>query len=307
MIHRDWHGGGIEFFRLNNGFWEGALENHGKLLIADGLRGIVTSENLLSYGGEKGRHETRELGLMFWSPVIARRILGRVRLHWPAALAEDSVPDGPPLAWIAAGDEAWHGLAAIAGQLEFDWRAAGFLEHVVRDELTHAPDDADARAKIDPMLRQAWGALAPYGQPDVPEDGRQHRVEVALDGVPVPCIGYTDFVFHAHGCIIDLKTSSTLPSSIKVAHARQGAVYARAFSNYSMRFAYCTPKKSTVYVLENPADHLAALANIARRLDRFLSVSADPQELAAIVCPDYDSFYWSDPQTRANGLALFGF
>jgi hypothetical protein len=68
-----------------------------------------------------------------------------------------------------------------------------------------------------------------------------------------------------------------------------------------------TPKKSAVYVLENPADHLAALANIARRLDKFLSVSADPQELAAIVCPDYDSFYWSDAQTRANGLALFGF
>jgi hypothetical protein len=157
------------------------------------------------------------------------------------------------------------------------------------------------------MVRQAYAALSPYGAPDVPEDGRQHRVEVKLEGVPVPCIGYTDFVFHQHGVVIDLKTSSTLPSAIKIAHARQGAVYARAFSNYAMLFAYCTPKKSTVYVLENPADHLAALANIARRLDKFLSISADPQELAAIVCPDYDSFYWSDPQTRANGLALFGF
>jgi hypothetical protein len=168
-------------------------------------------------------------------------------------------------------------------------------------------DDPDAREKIAPMVRQAYAALSPYGAPDVPEDGRQHRVEVELEGVPVPCIGYTDFVFHQHGTVIDLKTSSTLPSAIKVAHARQGAVYARAFSNYAMLFAYCTPKKSAVYILENPADHLAALANIARRLDKFLAVSADPQELAAIVCPDYDSFYWSDPQTRANGLALFGF
>jgi hypothetical protein len=62
-----------------------------------------------------------------------------------------------------------------------------------------------------------------------------------------------------------------------------------------------------VYQLENPADHLAALANIARRLDRFLSLSKDPQELAAIVCPDFDSFYWSEPQARANGLRVFGF
>jgi hypothetical protein len=74
-----------------------------------------------------------------------------------------------------------------------------------------------------------------------------------------------------------------------------------------MRFCYATPKKSAVYVLENAHEHLAALANIARRLDRFLAVSADPAELAAIVCPDYDSFYWSAPEARANGLKTFGF
>lgn len=172
------------------------------------------------------------------------------------------------------------------------------------DELSQ---DADQKLKIAGMLEQALRQLEPYGRPDVPEDGRQHRVEIALDGVPVPCVGYTDFVFHDHGIIVDLKTSSTLPSAIKVSHARQGAVYARAFGNYAMRFCYATPKKSAVYVLENPADHLAALANIARRLDRFLAVSADPAELAAIVCPDYDSFYWSAPEARANGLKTFGF
>lgn len=172
------------------------------------------------------------------------------------------------------------------------------------DELA---SDIEAKGKIAGMLEQALRQLEPYGKPDVPEDGRQHRVEIALDGVPVPCIGYTDFVFHSHGIVVDLKTSATLPSAIKVSHARQGAVYAKAFSNYAMRFCYATPKKSAVYVLENPADHLAALANIARRLDRFLAVSADPAELAAIVCPDYDSFYWSSPEARANGLKVFGF
>ena len=172
------------------------------------------------------------------------------------------------------------------------------------DELAQ---DADQKLKIAGMLEQALRQLEPYGRPDVPDDGRQHRVEIALDGVPVPCVGYTDFVFHSHGIIVDLKTSSTLPSAIKVSHARQGAVYARAFGNYAMRFCYVTAKKSAVYVLENPADHLAALANIARRLDRFLAVSADPAELAAIVCPDYDSFYWSAPEARANGLKTFGF
>lgn len=172
------------------------------------------------------------------------------------------------------------------------------------DELC---DDAEAKGKIAGMIQQALLALRDYGAPDVPEDHRQHRVEVALDGVRVPCVGYTDFVFHAHGMIVDLKTSSTLPSAIKVSHARQGAVYAKAFSNYAMRFCYATPKKSAVYELENAADHLAALANIAQRLERFLRISADPHELAALVCPDYESFYWSSPVARANGLRTFGF
>lgn len=167
--------------------------------------------------------------------------------------------------------------------------------------------DADAKLKIAGMLEQALKQLAAYGKPDVPEDGRQHRVEVALEGVAVPCIGFTDFVFHGHGVIVDLKTSSTLPSAIKASHARQGAVYAAAFGNYGMRFCYATPKKSAVYELENARDHLAALANIARRLERFLALSRDPHELAGLLCPNYDSFYWSEPQARANGLRVFGF
>ena len=167
--------------------------------------------------------------------------------------------------------------------------------------------DADQRLKIAPMVEQAVKLMADLGKPDVPEDGRQHRVEIALDGVPVPCIGFTDFVFGAHGVIVDLKTSSTLPTAIKVAHARQGAVYARAFSNYAMRFAYVTPKKGAMYQLDDVAGNLAALSNIARRLERFLAVSKDPAELAAIVCPDYESFYWSTPEARGAGRRAFGF
>jgi len=42
-------------------------------------------------------------------------------------------------------------------------------------------------------------------------------------------------------------------------------------------------------------------------MNRFLAVSNDPQELAGIVCPDYGSFYWNDPATRAKGRQVFGF
>lgn len=178
------------------------------------------------------------------------------------------------------------------------------IAHARYDELA---SDAEQRLKIAGMVEQAIGQLSRYGKPDVPEGGRQHRVEIALDGVPVPCVGFTDFVFHQHGVVVDLKTSGALPSAIKPAHARQGAVYAKAHGNYAMLFCYATPKKAATYQLDDPPAHLAALATVARRLERFLSLSRDPQELAAVVCPDYESFYWNEPQARANGRRVFGF
>ena len=120
---------------------EAPMENHAKALIVDGLRGLVTSENLLSYGGEKGRYESRELGLAFWSPALGRDLLGRFLNHWPEPLAcQGACPDSA-LAWLAASNEAWHALSGLAKELDFDWEAPPYIEAVVRDEVLQADDD----------------------------------------------------------------------------------------------------------------------------------------------------------------------
>jgi hypothetical protein len=49
------------------------------------------------------------------------------------------------------------------------------------------------------------------------------------------------------------------------------------------------------------------VVNIAGRIQRFLSLSKDRDELARLVCPNYDSFYWNNPITRGAGRDLFGF
>jgi len=125
------------------------MENHAKALLVDGRRGLVTSENLLSYGGEKGRYESRELGVLFWSPVVARHLLGRFLLQWPGALdADGSGPDLTPHPWLVAAYEAWHGLSAIAGELDFDWRTPGMIQGTIAHEIDQAQDDqADARKR----------------------------------------------------------------------------------------------------------------------------------------------------------------
>ena len=82
----------------------------------------------------------------------------------------------------------------------------------------------------------ALSELRQYGIPT----GYQERVEIRLEDVPVPLIGYPDWTFDDHGLLVDLKTTERLPSSISDAHGRQGAVYARARGNYGMRFAYAS-------------------------------------------------------------------
>jgi hypothetical protein len=39
-------------------------------------------------------------------------------------------------------------------------------------------------------------------------------------------VGYFDYEWQQHGIIVDLKTTEKLPSSIKIPHARQVALYA---------------------------------------------------------------------------------
>ena len=166
---------------------------------------------------------------------------------------------------------------------------------------------ADFHERHKEQAATALAELQQYGPPTSPPEGqRQHRVEITLPDVPVPVIGYQDFVWDGHGIVLDLKTQLRLASEISPAHARQGAVYV-AGTNRQMRFCYATPKKIAVYVLEDPEAPLAILREVALRLERFLRVSRDPQELAGLLCPDFESFWWSAPEARALGREVYGY
>ncbi len=181
-------------------------------------------------------------------------------------------------------------------------------------EMALNPDDRrdSERDQIPGYVEHGLGELRQYGAPTSYQD----RVEIRLEGVPVPVIGFIDWRFDQHGLILDLKTSERLPSAISLSHARQGAVYACAHGNYAMRFAYVKPtagKKDgravVVYELERAEvdRQLRALREIALRLERFLRISADAREICGLIVPDYERFHWSNPLTRARGVDVFGF
>lgn len=168
--------------------------------------------------------------------------------------------------------------------------------------LSGDPKRAKEREAVPGIVEQGIIALRPYGIPDEV----QLKVIHEVPGVKLPILGFCDLGWSQHGIRLDIKSQLSLSSDISEAHARQIACYLHA-SNYSGRIAYLTPKKHGVYECQDASKHMAALRHIAMRVERFLSLSKDPAELTALLIPDYGSFYWNDPATRANGREVFGF
>lgn len=210
------------------------------------------------------------------------------------------------------GAAAHRGTAAEAGVLAGIMSPDAPLEACVSEAMTVFREktalsgdprrDKEAEA-IPGLVEQGILALRSYGPPS----HWQAKVEWHVDGIEVPIIGFCDFFWKDHGIIVDLKTQLALASEIKTSHARQVALYAAAMSdNMDARLCYCTPKKSAVYRLENVREHVRALERLAHTMRRFLSVSADPQELAGIIAPDIESFYFAPPAARQAAFEVFG-
>jgi hypothetical protein len=231
---------------------------------------------------------------------IMERLLGR------------RTPAGIPAARGKAVEHGVHlGLIDPAKPVE-ECAAEAEREFARETALSGDPRRDEERPKIGGYVRGALAELRQYGVPDA----YQHRVEIRLDDIPIPVVGYIDWRFAQHGLIVDLKTAERFPSEIGNSHGRQGAVYAFAHGNFGMRFAYAKPapgKKDPqqVKVYEMSGDdvsrHLGALRAIALSLGRFLAISNDARELAGLIVPDFDSWWWSDPSARAAGREVFGF
>jgi hypothetical protein len=153
------------------------------------------------------------------------------------------------------------------------------------------------------MVMTGLKELRPYGPPT----SMQGKIEWNVEGLAVPVIGFYDFEWANHGILVDLKTTHKLPSKISTNHARQVALYcACRGDNLDTRVAYVTPTKSATYRLENVREHVRALEKICLTIQKFLSISEDPYELASLVIPDVDSFYFADPLARQNAFKVWG-
>jgi len=186
----------------------------------------------------------------------------------------------------------------------------------VYDRLTALSGDPkrDDERKVIPGMVEQGLALRERGRPIVPNiEGRfkdtppQHKIEVMLPGVPVPVIGYLDWLYDDQ--IVDLKSTLRVPSAMSEPHLRQASVYKTFHKTRRVHFFYVSDKRAVLHTLTREQYDVAMreLIGAATRLERFLGLSDDPMELAALVPHSSESFYFNDPVTKAKAIEVFGY
>lgn len=125
-----------------------------------------------------------------------------------------------------------------------------------------------------------------YREFGVPID-TQKRVEVQLDELPIPIIGYVDLLYE--DCVRDLKTTGIAPK-VRSDYGRQLAFYAMATGKQPLvDFVHSTKTKKDLITFEIPVEeYFDELKRIAMKMMRLLSLSSDICEVAHLSCLEPD-------------------
>lgn len=209
-----------------------------------------------------------------------------------------------PAAWVCtylmhlrgdAGPAAWRGQAVEAG-LDvwlfgdtFDAALDAANRRWHEQAMGEVTDKGDGEyANIPGFLMQATNALA--GHPPVLT--KQSKISIELEGIEVPVVGYTDYMFPDYG--LDLKTTLRMPPLPRQEHVDQMAVYMTA-KKKPFKLLYVTPKRHELYDVTDAmaAESMAQMTNGAKAIRHLLSNSHDAQDALNFFYPDYSSFYWS--------------
>ena len=128
----------------------------------------------------------------------------------------------------------------------------------------------------------------------------QEKVSVQIDDLPVPIIGYIDFRFADK--IVDLKTTTRMPTRPTEAQKRQMALYSMAYPKSSVDLFFASPKEHKKFTLKNLSAYKKQLTKVAFGIQKFLSVSNDKHEIASLTYPNLDSWLWTGMKDEASKI-----
>lgn len=144
----------------------------------------------------------------------------------------------------------------------------------------------------------------------------ERKIELELDGVVLPIIGFIDLHKQESNCFAEIKTKAismrnvdgnirwakaVIPKSPAKEHVRQAAIY-NAATGAEPHIVYVSSHKTVSFNQAN-CEALSdeslkrALSDIrdkAIRLQNLFAISNDPKKLAGLLEPDFGSFWWPD-------------
>lgn len=187
---------------------------------------------------------------------------------------------------------------------DFDKSVKAALDQFDQTFMFGTENTTKERDLIEPMARIAVDELVEYGAPEAGGD-EQHKVSINADfgDWSIPVIGFLDFTYPDHGLIVDLKTTTRVPSQMSPDHQLQRAIYSAATGNMAVKFLYCSAKKAEWLEDGDPAEILARAKMQIARMERFLSLHSADDALACVpVNPT--TFYWRGDE--AARIEMFG-
>jgi len=121
--------------------------------------------------------------------------------------------------------------------------------------------------------------------------GSQGRISLMLDDVPIPFIGYYDWLFE--DCVIDLKSKSQRTSKADESVRRQLSIYSKATGKPPI-VAYVSPNEVNEIEIQDVEKHIDNIRTAVFSLERILSYSDDIEECCRLLYPNFDHWMWSE-------------
>lgn len=197
-----------------------------------------------------------------------------------------------------AGPNAWLGNAVESGLSAWLYKRdmKGALDAATQEWSNKCQGEVSDEITVAATRLPAMLAMAVQGAGDrgIPTS-TQAKVECWLDGIGVPCNGFSDFEWTDE--IIDLKTTKAMPSSPREDHVAQMAIYWQGRQRKKVaRLLYCTEKRTETYTIGDNelATALADMTVTARTLARFLDRVHDGRDALAMLPASTDGFRWND-------------
>jgi hypothetical protein len=147
------------------------------------------------------------------------------------------------------------------------------LERALRrfdGETAFSTDDpSDQRALTKPMAEHAINAIT--GWKSALEMQSKIMLQMSGNGWSLPIVGFSDMCWESEGVIVDIKSTTRLPTCQSREHQRQRAIYVTASGNKTVLFLYVSAKGWVWGEDGDPTEPMAETLASMNRRERFLA------------------------------------